>query len=137
MQGKVAVVPLVVSDQARALEFYTEKVGFEKKTDVGGPEGDRFVTVGPKGQELEISLWQVGSATDPAERERSKQWAPSRVPPFVIRVEDCKLTHEQLSSRGVAFTRLPTEQPWGIVATFQDPDGNLFSISQFRAWRPK
>lgn len=137
MEGTVAVVPLVVSNQARSLEFFTEKVGFEKKTDVGGPEGNRFVTVGPKGQELEISLWQVGSVTDPLERERSRQWAPSRAPPFVLRVEDCTRTHQELSARGVAFTRPPMEQPWGVVATFQDPDGNLFSISQFRAWRPK
>ena len=130
MDGKISQITLVVTNQAQALEFYTQKVGFEKKTDVPLPDGHRWVTVGPAGQELELALWEVGSATDPAQREWSKRWAPATAPPIVLRVADCRKTFEELLSRGVEFPQPPKDYPWGTAATFKDPDGNLFSVSQ-------
>lgn len=130
MEGKISQVTLVVTSQRRALEFFLEKVGFETKTDVTSPAGYRWVTVGPKGQDLELALWEVGSATDPVQKEWSKNWAPAKAPPLVLRVPDCRKTYEELSARGVEFPQTPKEYPWGWAATFQDPDGNLFSISQ-------
>jgi len=81
MDGKITVITLVVTNQARSLEFFTEKVGFEKKTDVNPPGGTRWVTVGPKGQDLEISLWGVGSAVDPSQQELANRGPPGRLPP--------------------------------------------------------
>ncbi len=130
MDGKITQVTLVVSNQAKALEFYTRAVGFEKKTDITPPDGYRWVTVGPKGQELELALWEVGSAADPAQKEWSRQWAPGKAPPIVVRVADCESAYRELSSRGVEFPQPPKEYPWGTAATFKDPDGNLFSLSQ-------
>ncbi len=130
MEGKIAQVTLVVSDQSKALAFYTQSVGFEKKTDVTLPGGNRWVTVGPKGQDLELALWEVGSATDPAQKEWSKHWAPGKAPPIVVRVDDCRKVYQELSSRGVEFPQPPKDYPWGVAATFRDPDGNLFSLSQ-------
>jgi predicted enzyme related to lactoylglutathione lyase len=132
MNGRVAQISIVVSNKAKALEFYTEKVGFEKKTDFTGPGGYRYVTVGPKGQEFELALWEVGSATDPTQQESSKHWAPGSNPPVVVYVDDCKVAHQELHGRGVEFPQPPMEHPWGTVATFQDPDGNLFSLSQLK-----
>jgi len=133
MDGKISQISLVVANKTGALAFFVEKVGFEKKTDVTGPGGYRYVTVGPKGQELELALWEVGSLSDPAQQALSKQWAPAKAPPIVLRVSDCRRTYEELNSRGVPFLQVPEEHPWGVVATFRDPDGNLFSLSQFRA----
>ncbi len=130
MDGKIYQVTLVVSDQARSLEFFEQKVGFERKTDARLPGGYRWVSVGPRGQELELALWEVGSATDPAQKEWSKQWAPGRAPPLVLRVADCRKTYEELHSRGVDFPQPPKSYPWGTSATFQDPDGNLFSLNE-------
>ncbi len=130
MEGRVAQLILLVTDQARSLDFYTRQVGFETKTDVTPPGGQRWVTVGPKGQELEIALWQIGSAVDPAQQEWSKEWAPARGPPIVLRVADCRKVHQELSSRGVEFPQPPKDYPWGTAATFRDPDGNLFSLSE-------
>jgi predicted enzyme related to lactoylglutathione lyase len=137
MDGKITQITLVVSDQARALEFYTEKVGFEKKTEAPLPGGKRWVTVGPKGQDLELALFEVGSAVDPAQREWSKNWAPATAPPIVLRVADCESTYRELRSRGVEFPQPPKAYPWGTAATFRDPDGNLFSLSQPPAEWPK
>jgi uncharacterized glyoxalase superfamily protein PhnB len=113
-------------DKEAALKFYMEKVGFEKKTDVTN-FGYRYVTVGPKGQDLELALWQVGSP-DPV--GWSKNWKAGNAPPIDIRVDDCRKTFAELKSKGVEFRQELQEQPWGVSATFSDPDGNLFSINQ-------
>lgn len=136
MEGKVAVVSLVVTHQARSLEFFTEKAGFEKRTDVSNA-GNRWVTVGLKGQDLELALWPVGGAVDPSQKELARKWAPGTAPPIVLQVADCKRAHQEMSGRGVEFVLAPMEHPWGTTATFRDPDGNLFSMNQPPSGRPK
>jgi predicted enzyme related to lactoylglutathione lyase len=129
MEAKLTQFPLVVSNKVQSLAFFTEKVGFDKKTDVTNA-GYRYVTVAPKEETVELVLWEVGSATDPAHAEISKQWLPGRSPPLMFRVSDCRKTYEELRARGVQFSMPPTETPWGILATFQDPDVNLFTLNQ-------
>ncbi len=58
MEVRINAVPLVVKDKAKALEFYREKVGFEKKTDFTAGSY-RYLTVAPKSQDLELVLWQI------------------------------------------------------------------------------
>ena len=130
MEGRVTQVTLVVASQAKAVDFYTSQVGFEKKTDFAPPGGYRWVTVGPKGQDFELALFEVGSHVDPEQKKWSEAWAPGRAPPIVIRVNDCKKTYEELSVKGVKFPQPPKAYPWGTAATFVDLDGNLFSINQ-------
>ncbi|HTW54989.1 MAG TPA: VOC family protein [Thermoplasmata archaeon] len=130
MDGRVTIVALVVANQARSLEFYTEKVGFEIKTDFAPKGGSRFVTVGPKGDDLGLALWEVGGIPDPSQRELAERWSPGRAPPIVLRVADCRGLHRELSERGVRFLQPPIDHPWGTSATFVDPDGNLFSLNQ-------
>jgi uncharacterized glyoxalase superfamily protein PhnB len=130
MDGTVTVIPIVVSNQANSLEFYTKKAGFEKKTDMSPPGANRWVTVGLKGQSLELALWEAGSRTHPTQKEWSKHWAPARTPPIVVQVSDCKAAYQELSERGVPFVWPVEEQPWGTSATFQDPDGNIISLNQ-------
>jgi predicted enzyme related to lactoylglutathione lyase len=137
MDGKITQITLVVTNQARSLVFFTEKVGFDKKTDVTLPGGYRWVTVNPKGQDLEMALFEIGSPVDPSEKEWSKNWSPGRAPPIVLRVSDCRNTHKELSARGVEFIQAPVDHPWGTAATFKDPDGNLFSITQPPGGWPK
>ncbi|MDG6898682.1 MAG: VOC family protein [Nitrososphaerota archaeon] len=133
MQPRITQVTLVVKDQAKALEFYTQKVGFEKKTDFTPPGGHRWVTVGPKGQDLELALWQMGSSSP----DWSKNWKPGSTPPISLRVDDCRKIFAELRSRGVRFQSEPQEHAWGISATFADPDGNGISINQLPAERLK
>ncbi len=130
MDAKVMVVSVIVKNQSAALDFYTGKVGFEKKTDYAPSSSYRYLTVGPKGQDLELSLWQAGSKDLSG---WSSRWEPGGGPPVVLRVDDCRKTFMELKSRGVEFEQAqPEEHPWGITATFSDPDGNRFSINQFR-----
>jgi predicted enzyme related to lactoylglutathione lyase len=134
MEGKVINLTLVVKDQEKALEFYTTQAGFEKKTDLTGPNGYRWVTIGLKGQDLEFALFVPGSVVDPEAKERTKHLAPGNSPAITIQVADCRKAYEELSGKGVKFVDPPADHPWGTVALFSDPDGNLFSLSQLKGW---
>ncbi len=128
MKAKIAQFTLVVKNQQGALDFYTKKVGFEKKTDVTPPGSYRWVTVGPEGQDLELALFEAGTK-DP--NGWSTNWRPGSNPPIVMNVDDCRKAFAELKARGVLFKQeKPEEYAWGISATFSDPDGNLFSINQ-------
>jgi len=122
MLKKVPYVALMVSDQERALDFYTNVIGFEKRTDAPTPVGPRFLTIGVKGQDFELVLWPGA----PAQAEQG-----SAV--YTIEVDDCRSTFETLASRGVNFDAAGVlEFPWGYVARFHDPDGNLLQLRQGR-----
>jgi predicted enzyme related to lactoylglutathione lyase len=122
MLRNVAYVALLVSDQSKALDFYTKVIGFEKRVDAATPDGARFLTIGVPGQDFELVLWP-GS---PAKAERG-----SAV--YTIEVDDCREAFGALSSRGVNFEPNEVLQfPWGYVARFKDPDGNLLQVREGR-----
>src|SRR6266851_2731962 len=73
--------------------------GFEKKTDYTNG-GYRYVTVGPKRQDLELALWQEGS---PDPTGSSSQLKPGIYPPIVMRVDDVRKISAELKARGVRF----------------------------------
>jgi predicted enzyme related to lactoylglutathione lyase len=130
MELKIRQFILVVTDQTKSLDFYTGKVGFEKKIDYTPPGSYRWVTVGPHGQGIELALWQVGS---PDPDGHTKSWKPGNAPPITLSVKDCHETFAEMKSRGVKFHQeQPYDQPWGISASFDDPDGNTFAINQYR-----
>ena len=128
MNAKITHVSLVEKNKDEAVEFYTKKVGFEKKADYNPPGGECWVTVRPKGQDLELTLWQAGSA-DPD--GMASNWNPVSVPPIVMQVDDCRKISALLKSQGVQFKREPQENPYAISGVFVDPDGNSFQINQF------
>jgi predicted enzyme related to lactoylglutathione lyase len=126
MNARITSIALVVKNKGEALQFYTEKVGFEKKTDYTNG-GYRYVTVGPKGQDLELALWQEGSP-DPG--GSSSQLKAGMYPTIVMQVDDVRKTAAELKARGVQFKQEPQDFAWGTSATFSDPDGNRFSINK-------
>jgi predicted enzyme related to lactoylglutathione lyase len=122
MLKKVVYVALLVSDQDKALDFYTNVIGPEKRGDFPTPVGPRFLSVGVKGQDFDLVLWPG----TPARGE-----ADSAV--YTIEVEDIQMAFETLRSRGVTFEPPEIlEFPWGSVARFQDPDGNLLQVREGR-----
>lgn len=127
MIQKLANVVVVVKDQAKALDFYTQVLGFEKRTDFKPPGGVRWVTVAPKGQDIEISLFQAGSSPDP----KMSQLKAGSNPQWSLQTDDCRGDFKRLKARGVKFDQEePADYPWGVLVTFSDPDGNPFSLLQ-------
>jgi predicted enzyme related to lactoylglutathione lyase len=122
---KVFYTSVLVSDQDRALDFYTNVLGLEKRAENPTPDGPRFLTVGVKGDEFQLVLWP-GTPGQPA-------LALGNPPPWVtIETDDCHKTFEELQSRGVEFLSGVLEFPWGYVAQFEDPDGNRLQIREGR-----
>jgi predicted enzyme related to lactoylglutathione lyase len=123
MLKHVFYTSVLVSDQDRALDFYTDKLGLEKRVENPTPDGPRFLTVGVPGDEFQLVLWP-GTPGD-------AQPAMGRPPASVtIETEDCRATVEQLKARGVEFVSDVLEFPWGLVAQFVDPDGNRLQVRQ-------
>jgi predicted enzyme related to lactoylglutathione lyase len=120
MLKKVVYVSLPVGDQDKALDYYTNVIGLEKRGDYPTPDGPRFLTVGVQGQDFAFVLWPG----TPAKVEDC-----SAV--HTIEVEDIQLAFETLKSRGVTFEPPEVlEFPWGYAARFPDPDGNLLQVRE-------
>lgn len=126
-QTPVAVIPVVVTDQDEALQFYTESLGLEKREDITFGPGMRWLTVAPRGQRKpEIALATPERMVMASQQERrSGQHLAG-----VFDTEDCCMMYERLSAKGVTFARPPTRQVYGIEALFVDPYGNMFSLLQ-------
>jgi predicted enzyme related to lactoylglutathione lyase len=125
MLERIFYTSVLVSDQDKALDFYTNVLGLEKRIENPLPNGPRFLTVGVKGQDFMLVLWPgtPGQA----------QPVQGRIPASVtIETEDCRKAYEELKSRGVEFETDVLEQPWGYVALFQDPDGNRLQLREGR-----
>ena len=125
MLEKVFYTSVLVSDQDKALDFYTNVLGLEKRAENPTPDGPRFLTVGAEADEFQLVLWPgtPGHA----------QPALGIPPPSVTFVtEDCRKTVDELKSRGVEFVTDVLEFPWGYVAQFLDPDGNRLQLREAR-----
>lgn len=115
---------VVVSDQQRAVDFYTQRLGFEKKIDTD-MAGYRWVVVGPKGSDTVISL------VDPTQ---ARGFTPEQIEQARARIGlstgiwlyagDIDATYRELRSRHVDVTK-PERQVWGgMMSNIRDQDGN-------------
>jgi predicted enzyme related to lactoylglutathione lyase len=135
---KIANAQLWVHDQDEALAFYTQKLGMEVRTDVTLAElgNFRWLTVGPAGQpDVSIVLMAIPGPpvmdAETAEQLReimSKGFAGT----VFLTTEDCRASYEELKTRGVEFSELPEERPYGIDSGFRDPSGNSIRLTQVR-----
>ena len=128
------IVGLMVHDQEEALRFYTEKLGFVKRTDLQmGPM--RWVTISPSAEEMvEISLIKPDPAMHGAERAQALTEQIGKAPTWSYSVDDARRTYEELLAKGVKFQSKPEEQPYGIEAVCEDLYGNTISLVQPAAW---
>ena len=108
-----------ISDQDRALKFYTEKLGFRVMTDQPFNNKQRWIELGIPGAETGLVLFTADGQED-------------RIGTFVnlsFWSDDVQATYEQLKAKGVEFVKPPKKEDWGTSAIFKDPDGNMFVIS--------
>lgn len=119
MITQLKFVGIPVSDQDRALAFYTDKLGFEISTDQPMGPGKRWI-------ELRIahSATRVVLFTPDGQEDRIGTFFNG-----AFACDNVEATWRQLSARGVEFIEPPTSQPWGSFAKFRDPDGNTFVLS--------
>jgi len=117
-------VMLFVSEYEEALDFYTNKLGFKKVTDVSPMPGMRFLTVAPNGQGTEIILHKpTAQMHGEAEAKRMTDLI-GKTPSLMFKVDDCKKTCNELRSKGVKIAKEPGPSPFGIQASIADLYGN-------------
>jgi predicted enzyme related to lactoylglutathione lyase len=121
----IVYTTVLVSDQDRALDFYTNVLGLEQRADNPTPDGPRFLTVAVEGQDFQLVLWPG----IPGQAQQVDGRTPAS---YTIATGDCRTAYEALKSRGVKFDTGVLEYPWGYIAVFQDPDGNRLQLREGR-----
>jgi catechol 2,3-dioxygenase-like lactoylglutathione lyase family enzyme len=124
---KIAVTSVMVEDQARALAFYSDVLGFVKKTDI--PMGEfRWLTVvspaAPDGVELLLE-----PAHHPASKVFQKAMFDDGIPLTSFAVDNVQAEFERLSSQGVVFRTKPTAAGPVTIAVLEDTCGNLIQLA--------
>ena len=125
---RINLSSVLVDDQAKALRFYTEKLGFQKKHDI--PLGEhRWLTVvspeDPSGTELVLEPDE-----HPAAKPFKSALVEDGIPYASFAVRDTTAEYERLQSLGVRFTQPPVDYGTAITAVFDDTCGNLIQIMQ-------
>jgi predicted enzyme related to lactoylglutathione lyase len=126
---RVLRVTVRVHDQQEALQFYTEQLGFEQRADWPMGSTQRWITVAPKDESAVELVLQPTDWFEGEDRQRHKELV-GKDPTLVFQVDDCRATHQMLTARGVAFSRPPTELPYGIEADARDLYGNTLVFLQ-------
>lgn len=124
---RINLTSVLVDDQAKALAFYTDVLGFEKKTDM--PTGDaRWLTVvspeDPDGVELLLE-----PDSHPAAGSFKQALVADGIPYTSFAVDDVDAEYARLEAAGVAFTQPPTTMGPVTTAIFDDTCGNLIQIA--------
>jgi catechol 2,3-dioxygenase-like lactoylglutathione lyase family enzyme len=127
MTMKINVMSVMVDDQAKALRFYTEVLGFVKKTEIplGGHSWLTVVSPEvPDGTELSLEPDE-----HPAARPFKRALVEDGIPFTSFAVDDVAAEYERLVGRGVRFTQPPTDMGTVTTAVFDDTCGNLIQIA--------
>jgi len=129
---KIKVTSIFVDDQDRALRFYTEMLGFTKKTDFSnGPY--RWLTGAspeePDGIELQLAL-----NNNPAAKAYQQAIFQQNQPAMMFFTDDLNGDYERIKARGAEFTMPPTDVPGSTIAMLKDTCGNLVQLTQLKRW---
>jgi predicted enzyme related to lactoylglutathione lyase len=123
---RIYVTSVPVQDQDKALKFYTEKLGFIKKTDVPVGEYKWLTVVSPKEQNG-VELLLEPMAFGPA-KEYQKALKDAGIPWTSFMVDDVKKEYERLRNLGVQFSMEPKEVGPTIIAVLDDTCGNNIQL---------
>jgi catechol 2,3-dioxygenase-like lactoylglutathione lyase family enzyme len=131
MTMKINVMSVLVDDQAKALRFYTEVLGFVKKTDIPLGEHSWLTVVSsedPDGTELSLEPDE-----HPAARPFKRALVEDGIPFTSFAVDDVAAEYDRLVGCGVRFTQPPADMGPVTTAVFDDTCGNLIQIAAAKA----
>ncbi|HKA20290.1 MAG TPA: VOC family protein [Blastocatellia bacterium] len=129
---KIKVTSIYVNDQEKALSFYTEVLGFAKKSDFSQGQF-RWLTVAspeePDGTELQLAL-----NSNPAAKAYQQAMFQQSQPAAMFFTDDVKGDYERIKARGAEFTMPPTDVTASTIAMLNDTCGNLIQLTQLARW---
>jgi catechol 2,3-dioxygenase-like lactoylglutathione lyase family enzyme len=127
---KIKLTSVSIDDYDKALNFYTDVLGFLKKRDIPLGEGARWITVvspeEPEGTELLLEP----NADYPAMKALKESLFKDGIPYTAFQVGDVQQEYDRMKSLGVEFTMEPTNMGMTTAAVFNDTCGNLIQIYQ-------
>jgi len=129
---KIKLTSVFVDDQGKALQFYTDVLGFAKKSDfTNGPY--RWLTVtspeDPDGTEL-----QLAPNSNPAAAAYQQAVFQQNQPAANFFTDNLQAEYERLAAKGAVFTMPPTDVKYAWTAMINDTCGNLIQITQLKGW---
>ena len=125
---KIKLNSVMVDDQAEALKFYTEVLGFVKKLDIPMGEFRWLTVVSPEApNDIELVLEPMGF---PPAKTYQKALFEAGIPLTAFAVDDIQREYEKLAKLGVVFKTKPTQMGPVTIAVFEDTCGNLIQIYQ-------
>ena len=122
---RINVTSVLVDDQAKALAFYTDKLGFTVKNDIDLGEF-RWLTVSGDNEGVELLL---EPDAHPAAKVFKAALVEDGIPYTSFEVDDVATTHADLVAKGVRFTQPPTNMGPVITAVLDDTCGNLIQLA--------
>jgi catechol 2,3-dioxygenase-like lactoylglutathione lyase family enzyme len=129
---RINVTSVLVDDQDKALAFYTDMLGFVKKTDIPLGGGAKWLTVvspdAPDGVELLLE-----PDAHPAARPFKEALVEDGIPFTSFAVDDVRAEFDRLSALGVTFVQPPSTMGPVTTAVFDDTCGNLIQIAEMAA----
>lgn len=131
MITNVGTVSVFVSDQDKALEFYTKKLGFELKGDEKMGPDQRWIEVAPKGAFTRIVLYRPSREMPGADSYEDAVAKIGKMTNLVFGVDDIEKTFKEFKSNGVNIVNDLEKHPWGWWGVIADPDGNTFGVHAF------
>lgn len=123
---KIRLVSVPVADQQRALEFYCETLGFEKKLDIDLGEFRWLTVVSPEEPEAAQLLLEPNAF--PAARTYQEALHENGIPCAAFEVADVDAEYQRLTAAGVHFSSEPADAGGTKVAVFDDSCGNLIQL---------
>lgn len=127
MIDSIGGVVIMVSDQAQAVKFYAEKMGFDIRLNVPF-NGGKWIEVAPKDSECTLSIMEPNPhMTSPEETELAKKNIGTNTGVWLY-TSNIQSTYEELKSKGVDISA-PQKQEWGgVMSLVKDLDGNIFTL---------
>ncbi|MEU4385166.1 VOC family protein [Promicromonospora sp. NPDC023805] len=126
---RIHLATTFVDNQAKALSFYTDVLGFVKKHDVPLGKEDRWLTV-VSPEDLEGAELLLEPAGHPAVQPYRDALVADGIPVTAFAVDDVRAEFERLSGLGVRFTQEPLDMGTVITAVLDDTCGNLVQLQQ-------
>jgi len=127
MRQFISAVTVVVPDYDAAIAFYVDVMGFTLCEDTALAPTKRWVMVAPPGCDAQGCRLLLAKAADAGQAGAIGAQAGGRVFLFLT-TDDFDRDHARMSGRGVAFQEPPRDEPYGRVAVFADPFGNLWDL---------
>ncbi|HEY4057838.1 MAG TPA: VOC family protein [Kofleriaceae bacterium] len=125
---QISHTAILVDDQDKALTFYTDVLGFQKKADFSN-NGYRWITVqaSPDGAELQLSL-----AQSPEAKAYQASLLAASQPAAMFYTDDVKADAERIKAKGAEITMPPTDVTYAWITMVKDTAGNVVQLTQLK-----